>query len=90
MSDGIAVYSIRLFPTTPQVTATWLGLDVPRYTLKEKYDSVDDMPHWASYKLSVLYTVDHNDKPTPYIDNIGRRINSVIYWITTDKLEGVP
>lgn len=80
-----SVYSVRVFD--PHITATWLGADVPYYKLNETYPSLDDMPYWAKHKMSVLFTIDPDDKPTPVVPLVGRRINRYIFWLTDDPLE---
>jgi len=55
--------------------------------LKMSYDSVDELPKWVQDKLAVLMLLDHT-KQNEEIKNVGRRINSSIYWVFKGENDG--
>jgi hypothetical protein len=79
LPHDINIHRVCVNPHTNAVEVSCIGMGVDSAASGE-YPSVDDLPLWMQEKVALLMMTPL-DKPTTWVEAVGRRIDNNVYWI---------
>ena len=70
-------YRVNIAYDTKQVTITSIGMESVDTTVKDNYNSVDELPTWMQDRLAVLSMLE-----VPHmVAGVGSRIGPYLFWV---------
>jgi len=73
------VYRVYVNPHTNAVEVSCIGMEVDS-AVSGEYPTVHYLPLWMQEKVALLMMTPL-DKPTSWVERVGRRIDDNVYWI---------
>ena len=73
------VYRVYVNPHTNAVEVSCIGMEVDS-AVSGGYPTVHYLPLWMQEKVALLMMTPL-DKPTSWVEGVGRRIDDNVYWI---------
>ena len=73
-------YRVNIAYDTKQVTITSIGMESVDTTVKDNYNSVDELPTWMQDRLAVLSMLEVPPPPND-VAGVGSRIGPYLFWV---------